>query len=139
MRRLLVLLIGIILVMLLAIWKLDFFSSIFPGWNSMLNTDDKYYLVVFVLNIFIPVFLYLVLRRIINLYIFIFYFLIVNAICTISGLLVYDDITPGMTNQNFKNYMFTQKVLMYSLLLIHLIFYVFTYFKTTNRTNKGFS
>lgn len=139
MRRLLVLLIGIILVMLSALWKLDFFSSIFPGWNSMLNTDDKYYLVVFVLNIFIPVFLYLGLRRIINLYIFIFYFLIVNAICTISGLLVYDDITPGMTNQNFKNYMFTQKVLMYSLLLIHLIFYVFTYFKTTNRTNKGFS
>lgn len=139
MRRLLVLLIGIILVMLSALWKLDFFSSIFPGWNSMLNTDDKYYLVVFVLNIFIPVFVYLGLRRIINLYIFIFYFLIVNAICTISGLLVYDDITPGMTNQNFKNYMFTQKVLMYSLLLIHLIFYVFTYFKTTNRTNKGFS
>lgn len=139
MRRLLVLLIGIILVMLSLLWKHDFFSSIFPGWNSMLNTDDKYHLVVFVLNIFIPIFLYLGLRRIINLNIFIFYFLIVNAICTISGLLVCDDITPGMANQNFKNYMFMQRILMYSLLLIHLTFYVFIYFKTTNRTNKGLS
>lgn len=139
MRKLLVLLIGIILVMISVLLKHDFFSSIFPGWNSMLNTDDKYYLVVLVLNIYIPIFLYLGLRRIINLYIFIFYFLIVNAICTISGLLVYDDITPGLANQNFKNYMFMQRVLMYSLLLIHLVFYVFTYFKTINRTNKGFN
>lgn len=134
MRKFLLVLTGLILVLFLALMKLDFVSSVFPGWNSHIN-DNRFYAIVFLQNLIIPVFLYFCIRRMVSIYIFSGYFFIVNILFIVSKSLVYDNITPGLGNQNFQAYMALQRLLIYSTLSIHLIFYVFLYLKLKKKTN----
>lgn len=136
MRTFLLILIALILVLFLSLFKLDYVSSIFPGWNSHIN-DSRFYSIILLLNIIIPIFLYFGIRKFVSLYIFLFYFFIVNVIFITGELLVYDGITPGSTNQNFQNYMAIQRFLVYGTFSIHLIFYLFFYLKFKERKNKG--
>ena len=131
MKKILTVLIILILTMFPALWKFDFVSSIFPGWNTMLNADHLFYLIVITLNIIIPIFLYLGFQKATNLYIFFLYFIIVNAIFITGEFLVYDNITPGLAAQNFEDYLLTLRLLMFGYLSIHLIFYIYLYCKIT--------
>jgi hypothetical protein len=131
MKNFLTALIVLILTMFLVLWKFDVVSSIFPGWNTMLNTDNLFYLIVIVLNIIIPIVLYFGFQRTANLYVFFLYFIIVNAIFIAGEFLVYDSITPGLAAQNFEDYLLTLRFLTFGYLLIHLIFYIYLYRRLT--------
>lgn len=134
MRNFLIVLIVFVVVMLLALPNFENISSVFPGWNSHF-IDNRFYFFVFVLNVIIPMILYFGIPKIVNGYIFSGYFLVVTIIFIISLSLVYDDITPGLANQNFQDYMALQRLLVYSTLLIHLLFYSLILFQIKRKTN----
>lgn len=138
MRNFLVVLIVSILILFSALLKFDSISSIFPGWNSVAS-DNRYYTILFLWNIIIPTILYLGTRKFVNLYLFLLYFFIVNLLFIISETLVYDGITPGLAEQNFQDYMTIERILIYGGFSIHLLFYIFFFFKLKEKTNKDYS
>jgi hypothetical protein len=138
MKKFLLVLILLILGVFLALWKIESIASIFPGWNPRAS-DNRYYGIVIVLNVILPLFLYFCNRKDIRPSIFLIYFLIVNVIFIVGEGMVYDGITPGLAEQNLQDYMAVQRYLVYSSLAIHLLFYFFCYFKLKDKTNKEIS
>lgn len=135
MRKFLLVLIVLVLVLFFALFKFEYVSSISPGWNSHAN-DSRFYMIVFLQNIIIPVILYFSTQRVLSLYVFLLYFFMVNIIFIVSESLVYDDITPGMGNENFQDYMTLQRFLIYGSLSIHLLFYLLFYFRLKEKEVK---
>ena len=133
MKKLLLVLIFLILFLFLALWKIDSIADIFPGWNSTAN-GNSYYAIVIVLNIILPIFLYFCNRKSISVSVFLFYFFLVNVIFIVGEMMVYDGITPGLAEQHLQDYLAVQRFLVLGSLTVHLLFYIFFYFRWKNKT-----
>jgi hypothetical protein len=139
MRKILLILSLTTIAIIFCLLKIDFISSIVPGWNTTIPPSYLMYLPVIIFNILIPIYFFFSFYRTILRRTIIIYFSIVNFIflyVKFSNYFLYYG--GSVTIDEMQNHFLIQMFLVIFTLLIHFSFYIFLFLKSKNES-KGFS